>query len=97
MFLLLCLSIFVLKNTTAMKDILHYYSLFERLLEEGLVLADPSADFSSICAMIGAPEEKLDSFIFEELGMDGDAVIARYRALSKKNYYLCPIRPSAGK
>ena len=67
-----------------MKDILHFYSLFGRLLDKDLIYIDPSVDFRSICKMIGAPEAKLDSFIYKELGMDGDAVIARYRAISKK-------------
>lgn len=67
-----------------MKDILHFYSLFGQLLDEDLIYIDPSVDFRSICKMIGAPEAELDSYIYEELGLDGDAVIARYRAISKK-------------
>ena len=88
-----------------MKDISRFYFLFEKLLDEDFVFIDPSVNFRSLCRMIGAPGKKLDSYIYNELGMNGDAVIACYRAQwyasiiekygksFRKNYYLCPIRP----
>ncbi|MBO7544137.1 MAG: hypothetical protein J6T02_00975 [Bacteroidales bacterium] len=92
-----------------MKDISRFYALFEKLLDEDSLFIDPSVGFDSICRMIGAPRRKLDSYIYKELGMHGDSVIACYRAQwyasiiakygksFRKNYYLCPIRPIAGK
>ncbi|MBR6001447.1 MAG: hypothetical protein IK045_01130 [Bacteroidales bacterium] len=92
-----------------MEDLNHFYALFEKMIDEDSVYIDPSVDFHSICLVLGAPEKKLGDLIFEELGMDADSLLARLRELREqslvekygnsfqKNYYLCPIRPSAGR
>ena len=64
-----------------MKDILRFYTIFERLLDEDFIFIDPSVDFRSICLAIGAPVAGLDSFVFNELGMSGDSVIDSYRTI----------------
>lgn len=90
-----------------MEDIIRFYHIFERLLDEDFIFVDPSVDFRSLCLAIGAPADKLDSYIFSEIGLSGDSVIDHYRAIwldsivakygvsFQKNYYLCPIRPTA--
>ena len=73
------LVIFAGEKTTAMRNLYRFYSLFEKLLDEDLIFIDHTMDFRRLCKAIGAPCRKLDSLIFDELGMGGDDVIKCYR------------------
>ena len=73
------LFIFAEENFEAMKDIFHFYALFEKLLDEEYLFIHPSVDFRSICRAIRAPRRRLDKYIYSELGMGGDEVIRTYR------------------
>ena len=75
------LFIFAEEKFEAMKDIFHYYLLFEKLLDEEYLFVHPEVDFRTLCEAFRAPRRRLDNYINSELGMTGDEVIRTYRRL----------------
>lgn len=55
------------------------YELLERLLNEEKVYLDRTLSFARICSWLGVRRKEMDDLLINELGMDGESILARLR------------------
>ena len=68
------------------KKELKVYAAFGRLMDEQKVWRDPSVSFSEICSLAGSSTDVLNRILLEEIGMDGEELLLRYKAAERQHF-----------
>lgn len=56
------------------------YNVMEKLMDLEKVYLNPRLTFGTVCRWLGVPARELNRMVERELGMDGDSLMARFRA-----------------
>ena len=55
------------------------FERYEKLMDEDEVYKNPEIDFDDICRMLRCSPSDLNEQLMNQFGMDGDAILERYR------------------
>ena len=64
-----------------MITLLTAYAVFWELLDRERIYKDKDLDFATVCDFIGIDPERLDNLLFEETGLRGQDILARFRGI----------------
>lgn len=64
-----------------MITLLNAYAVFWNMLDREHIYQDKNLDFPTICDFMGIDRERLDNLLYEETGLHGQDILARFRGI----------------